>query len=147
MWLFKLMFTSQHIGYHKTRYCSRSGKALGDAFYGDKMKPKKRLKKKLACANCLKRKLSEMMVPAKEHEILKRIWPRLLQRKFLKRIRSEKTDPVKDSSLKRSYEVSWCFRMIALNQSTYVPERNNMKFLKKLWKVIKSYENLSKVSN
>jgi hypothetical protein len=70
-----------------------------------------------------------------------------LQRKFLKRIRSEKTDPVKDSSLKRSYEVSWCFRMIALNQSTYVPERNNMKFLKKLWKVIKSYENLSKVSN
>ena len=58
------MFTSQHSGYHKTRHCSRSGKALGDAFYGDKMKPKKRFKKKLACANCLKRKLSEMMVPA-----------------------------------------------------------------------------------
>ena len=59
------MFTSQHIGYHKTRHCSRSGKALGDAFYGDKMKPKKSLKKKkLACANCLKIKLSEMMVPA-----------------------------------------------------------------------------------
>jgi hypothetical protein len=102
------MFTSQHIGYHKTRYCSRSGKALGDAFYGDKMKPKKRLKKKLACANCLKRKLSEMMVPAKEHEILKRIWPRLFATRVPEKdtVRSEKTDPVKDSSLKRSYEVS-----------------------------------------
>ena len=59
------MFTSQHIGYHKIRHCSRSGKDLGDAFYGDKMKPKKIFKKKRACANFLKRKLSEMMVPAK----------------------------------------------------------------------------------
>jgi len=49
------MFTSQHSGYHKTRHCSRSGKALGDAFYGDKMKPKKRLLKK-ACLRQLSEK-------------------------------------------------------------------------------------------
>jgi hypothetical protein len=49
-----------------------------------------------------------MMVPAKEHEILKRIWPRLFATRVPEKdtVRSEKTDPVKDSSLKRSYEVS-----------------------------------------
>jgi len=88
--LFKLIFTSQHIGYHKVGHCSRSGKALGDAFYGDKMKPKKIFKKKRACANFLKKKLSEMMVPAKGYKILKRILPDLSQRQFLKRIQSER---------------------------------------------------------
>ena len=109
-------------------------------FMVTKWNQKRDWKKKLACANCLKRTLSEMMVPAKEHEILKRIWPRLLQRKFLKRIRSEKTDPVKDSSLKRSYEVSWCFRMIALNQSN-----QHMSLKEATWNFSKSYGKLSKV--
>jgi len=80
------MFANQHIGYHKIRHCSRSGKALGDAFFGDKMKPKKNKKQKTFLRQFSGKKTIKNDGSCKGYKILKIILPDLLQRQFLKRI-------------------------------------------------------------
>ena len=59
-----------------------------------------------ACATCLKRKLSEVMVPAKGNKKSENNFAGLVATTVPEKDTIWKTDPVKDSSLKRSNKES-----------------------------------------